>query len=239
MDAAATLAELVRSRLAEHPPDRPFLVGIAGAVAVGKSELARSLERALASAAVSVEVVSTDGFLLPNRVLAERGLTARKGFPESYDDARLASFVAALAAGEPEVAAPVYSHQAYDVVAGETRIVRGTDAVILLEGVNALQEPVAGFLDLAVYVDADEDDVIAWYADRFEALRAGDLESHPFYRQFAAVADADVRAVAELVWREVNGANLREHILPSRRRADVIVRKGRDHRVVAVSSQAR
>jgi type I pantothenate kinase len=232
--AAHALVDLVRARLGVPDRARPFLVGIAGPVAVGKSVLARELQAALAHDGHRVEVVSTDGFLLPNAVLGAAGLEGRKGFPETYDTDRMASFLTALRAGRSEIHVPVYSHEHYDVVSGETLIIRDPD-VVVIEGVNALQPPLVDELDLAVYVDADEPDVLAWYVERFELLRAGDLDAHPFYRRFAAVGAGDLRELAELVWAEVNGPNLREHILPSRAAADVVVRKGADHRVESVS----
>jgi type I pantothenate kinase len=205
-------------------------------VAVGKSVLADALRASLVEAGHRVAVVSTDGFLLPNAVLAARGLEARKGFPESYDLERLVEFLDALRSGATEVAVPVYSHEHYDVVAGEERVLADL-GVVIVEGVNALQSPIAEELDVAVYVDADEAHVLRWYTERFQLLRAGDLESHPFYAAFASLTDADLTGVAELVWREVNGQNLRQHILPSRDRADVVVTKGADHAVVSITSR--
>jgi len=237
VDAAHALAELVRARVDRPDRPRPFLVGIAGAVAVGKSALARALEVALADGSHAVVIVSTDGFLLPNETLTAAGLQARKGFPESYDSGRLSAFLADLRAGLGEVLVPVYSHEQYDVIAGEHLVVRSPD-IVVIEGVNALQHPIVEALDLAVYVDADERDVLAWYVRRFEQLRGADLDAHPFYAQFRSLGDDDLRRVAELVWREVNGPNLRANILPSRAAADVVVRKGADHAVESVSSTA-
>jgi type I pantothenate kinase len=237
VDAADHLATLVGRKLDDPASRRPFLVGIAGPVAVGKSVLARELTDALAGAGRRVDVVTTDGFLLPNAVLASRELEARKGFPESYDTDRIRRFLAELREGRPEVTAPRYSHERYDVIAGDEQVVREAE-VVVLEGVNALQEPIVGALDLAVYIDAHERAVFEWYAQRFGTLRAADLLEHPYYRtvyrQFAALGEGDLRDVARLVWVEVNGRNLREHILPSRDRADIVVRKGADHRVESV-----
>jgi type I pantothenate kinase len=234
--AAVRLVEPVLARLQAPGSSRPFLVGVAGPVAVGKSVLADALRAALVQVGHSVEVVSTDGFLLPNAVLAVRGLEARKGFPESYDRERLVEFLGALRSGATEVAVPVYSHERYDVVPGEERVFDDL-GVVIIEGVNALQSPIVDELDVAVYVDADEDHVLRWYTERFQRLRAGDLESHPFYAAFTSLTDADLTGVAELVWREVNGRNLREHILPSRERADVVVTKDADHSLVSVTSR--
>jgi len=237
VDAADHLATLVVRKLDDPGCRRPFLVGIAGPVAVGKSVLAAELAEALAVNGRRVDIVTTDGFLLPNAVLAARGLEARKGFPESYDTERIRRFLAELREGRSEVTAPRYSHERYDVLEGDEQVVREPE-VVVVEGVNALQEPIAGALDLAVYVDAHERTVFEWYAERFGRLRAADLLEHPFYRsvyrQFATLDDGDLRSVARLVWVEVNGRNLREHILPSRDRADIVVHKGADHRVESV-----
>jgi type I pantothenate kinase len=233
MDAAVHLAEQVVRAASREGSPRPFLVGVAGPVAVGKSVLARAVASAVESRGRRVAVVSTDGFLLPNAVLAGRGLDARKGFPESYDTAGLEAFVSDLRSGRAQVLVPVYSHEHYDVVDGEVQVVRDAD-VVIVEGVNALQPPLAAHLDLAIYVDADEEDVFRWYASRFEALRAGDVDAHPFYRRLAALADDDLQVLARLVWDEVNGRNLREHILPSRGRADLVVGKRADHQIESI-----
>jgi type I pantothenate kinase len=233
MELPVQLGELVRRRVGDAASPRPFLIGIAGPVAVGKSVLAAALASALEAEGHRVDVVATDGFLLPNAELAARGLEARKGFPESYDTDALQRFLAELRAGNEDVRAPEYSHECYDVVPGAQQVLWRPE-VVVLEGVNALQQPIAPFLDLAVYVDAHERTVFDWYAERFGTLRAGDLAAHPFYRQFAALADGDLRTVARRVWVEVNARNLHEHILPSRARADLVVRKGAGHVVESV-----
>jgi type I pantothenate kinase len=236
VDAAVRLGELVIRRLDDPASKRPFLVGIAGPVAVGKSVLAEAVHAVLVASGHGVDIVSTDGFLLPNAVLAARGLEARKGFPESYDTARLITFLDALRVGAGEIEVPLYSHEHYDVLPNEHRVLTDPE-VVVIEGVNALQPPIGERLDVAVYVDAEEADVLGWYTDRFQALRAGDLATHPFYASFAALTDADLVSVAELVWHEVNGRNLRDHILPSRERADVVVTKATDHSVASVTSR--
>jgi type I pantothenate kinase len=211
---------------------RPYLVGIAGSVAVGKSRVAEELATVL-SASRRVEVVTTDGFLFPNAELADRGLEARKGFPETYDVHLLEDFLRRIRAGEPEVPAPVYSHELYDVLPTRRMIERPD--VLVLEGVNVLQPGPAALLDLRIYVDADTDDILHWYVERFLRLRAAAVDDESsFFRRFSGGEDADATTIAELIWQGINAPNLVEHILPTRDHADVVVRKGADHRVVEV-----
>jgi len=208
-----------------------LLVGIAGAVAAGKSTLAAALASTLAP--LAVEVVATDGFLRPNDELAAEGTLLHKGFPATYDEPGIAAFLANLAAGRPG-RVPVYSHVTYDVVPGEVRVVEGAD-VVILEGVNALQPAVAAGLDLRVYVDVDEPVVRAWFVDRFLSLvdaARGDEAS--FYRRFVDLDPDGRRAVAIAVWEGVNLVNLTDHILATRDAADVIVRKSPDHSMTLV-----
>jgi type I pantothenate kinase len=223
-------------------PAAPFVVAIAGSVAVGKSTIARIVRELLARwpAHPRVDLVTTDGFLLPNRVLEERGLMDRKGFPESYDLPRLLRFVAAVKAGRPVVAAPVYSHLAYDVLPGEVRLVRRPD-VLVLEGLNVLQPQrpgrpprmaVSDFLDFSIYVDADEADIARWYEERFLALRATAFRSpESYFHRYASLGDAEARATAAGIWRTVNAVNLAENIRPTRDRASLVLEKGPDHLV--------
>jgi type I pantothenate kinase len=236
-DAVRAVTALVLEHAAQH--GAPVVVGVAGAVAVGKTTFAQALECALAAApagsspARRVEVVGTDGFLLPNAELAARGLTARKGFPESYDAPALRAFVAQMRSGA-EARVPVYSHRVYDVVPNEERVVLPSD-VVIVEGVNALAA-LPGLLDVAVYVEADEADVESWYLARFRELRrAAADDPHSFYRGFAGMTDADADAVARHVWREINVVNLHEHIEPSREHAHCVVAKARDHSVRSVT----
>lgn len=196
---------------------RPYVVGIAGSVAVGKSVFAAALADALAALPErpSVAVVGTDGFLFPNAELARRGLMARKGFPESYDTARLTGFLAAVRAGRP-ADAPLYSHERYDVVEGAAFPVEGVD-LLLLEGVNALQDPVRPWVDLGIYLDADEASVRGWYRER-RARIWGDSPA--------------VQARGERAWRTINRPNWREHIAPTRAAAEIVLVKGPDHALV-------
>jgi type I pantothenate kinase len=204
-------------------PDRPFVVGLTGGVASGKSLVARRLAERLADDDLSVEVVTTDGFLLPNAVLTERGLMERKGFPDSYDWDVLTGFLAAVAAGDPALVVPTYSHEAYDV--GETRVF-ARPQVLIVEGLVALDARVAP-LDLSIYLHAEEDDLIAWYTERFMAL--GRWAAPRLAERLAAAGSPE--ALARDIWDRINAPVLREHVLPARARADFILTKARDHSV--------
>jgi type I pantothenate kinase len=226
----------------------PFIIGIAGSVAVGKSTTARILQTLLSRWPnhPKVDLVTTDGFLYPNRVLEERGLMKRKGFPESYNTKRLVSFLSDVKSGVPEVAAPVYSHLVYDIVPGEWQVVREPD-ILIVEGLNVLQTPidekqrrvtevfVSDFFDFSIYVDAREEDIMKWYVERFKLLRETAF-SNPasYFRRYASLTDEEATEVATSIWMEINGINLRKNILPTRGRARLILEKGADHMVQSV-----
>lgn len=186
---------------------------------------------AAALAPASVDVVATDGFLLPNAVLTERGILAQKGFPASYDHDAIAAFVADLRARRP-ASVPVYSHAVYDRVPGAVRTVDGASVdVVIVEGVNALQPVLAEALDLAVYLDADEPLVRSWYVERFlEQIVLAEADETSFYRGFTALDEDGRRSLASQVWEGVNLVNLVEHIAPTRGNADLVLVKGEGHR---------
>lgn len=211
-------------------PYRPFVIGLTGGVASGKSTVARRLAERLTDDGLTVEIVTTDGFLLPNAVLTERGLMERKGFPDSYDWDALTGFLAAVATGEPTLVVPTYSHEAYDV--GETRVF-ARPQVLILEGLVALDASVAP-LDLSIYLHAEEDDLIAWYTERFMAL--GRWTAPRLAGRLAAAGSPG--ALARDIWDRINAPVLRDHVLPARARADIVLEKTRDHSVRLVDHSA-
>jgi type I pantothenate kinase len=225
----------------------PYVIGLAGSVAAGKSTIARMLQALLGRWPdhPRVDLVTTDGFLFPNSTLEARGLMARKGFPESYDVRALMRFLAELKAGSTEVHAPRYSHLTYDILPGEEIILRSPD-IVIVEGVNVLQTParrgraeatvvVSDFFDFSIYVDASEDDLMRWYVDRLLLLRETSLHDprsyFNFLTQYSEEATADFAAS---VWTQVNLVNLRENIAPTRGRANLILEKRADHAVERV-----
>jgi type I pantothenate kinase len=230
-------------------PERavPYIVGVAGSVAVGKSTFARILRALLARWPnhPKVDLITTDGFLYPNRVLEERGLMNRKGFPESYDLRRLMRFMAELKSGADEVRAPVYSHLVYDIVPGEEAVLHQPD-IVIVEGLNVLQTPdgarrrsirtfVSDFFDFSIYLDADEADIETWYVERFLTFRKTVFtDPRSYFRHFAALSDEEAVETARTIWREINGKNLAENIAPTRHRASLIMRKAVDHSVTDV-----
>ncbi len=225
-------------------PGTPFVIGIAGSVAVGKSTSARLLQTLLSRwpEHPRVELVATDGFLLPNAELRRRGLMERKGFPESYDQRALLEFVAAVKAAQSEVDAPVYSHLSYDIVPGERQRVRRPD-ILIVEGLNVLQPPPAGkdgrrhlaladYFDFSVYVDAATADIERWYLERFRLLREGAFQNpNSYFHRHAQVPEAEALDYARRTWRTINGRNLTENIAPTRGRASLVLHKGPDHLV--------
>jgi type I pantothenate kinase len=243
--AATRDLRVVTETFLGHAPARvPYVIGIGGSVAAGKSTIARLLQALLGRWAdhPRVDLVTTDGFLYANVVLEARGLMSRKGFPESYDVRALLEFLAAIKAGRPEVRAPVYSHLTYDIVEGDENVLRSPD-IVIVEGVNVLQTParrgrteaslvVSDFFDFSIYVDASEEDLEAWYVERLIVLRETSLNDPRSYFNFLTrSSEEETRRFGASVWREINLANLRENIAPSRERAHLVLEKGSDHRV--------
>jgi type I pantothenate kinase len=226
----------------------PYIIGVAGSVAVGKSTTARVLQALLArwSPKPKVDLVTTDGFLFPNATLERQGLMQKKGFPESYDLPLLLSFLSDIKAGRSPVRAPVYSHLAYDIVPNQWAEIAQPD-ILIVEGVNVLQTGrlprdgkavpvVSDFFDFSVYIDADEAVLRDWYVKRFLALRGtAFLDPRSYFNRYALLSDAEATATALAIWDRTNLANLEDNILPTRPRATLILKKGADHVVETVA----
>ncbi len=229
----------LNSFLGEPERRMPYILGIAGSVAVGKSTTARLLHTLLARwpEHPNVALVTTDSFLYPNAVLEARGIMHRKGFPESYDRRALVRFVAEVKAGAAEVRAPVYSHLEYDIVPGATQVVKSPD-ILILEGLNVLQPApptslaVNDYFDFSIYVDARVEDIREWYVERFHKLRRTAFEDPKSYFRFIADLPYDeATEFARNVWRDINERNLVENILPTRGRAGLVLYKAADHSI--------
>ena len=226
----------------------PFVIGIAGSVAVGKSTTARILKQLLARwpSSPKVDLVTTDGFLYPNAVLNGQKILDRKGFPESYDTGALLRFLSSIKAGQPNVKAPCYSHLTYDVLPSEMQTVDRPD-ILIFEGINVLQSRnlpadgkivpmVSDFFDFSIYIDAEESLIHSWYIDRFMRLRDTAFRNpDSYFHRYAAISEEEALKIAEGLWTNTNLKNLRENILPTRPRADLILRKGQNHLIEEVA----
>ncbi len=221
----------------------PFIIGVAGSVAVGKSTVSRLLKELLIRWPTTprVSLVTTDGFLYPNSVLEEKGLMAKKGFPESYDRLALLKFVADIKSGKEEVKAPVYSHLTYDIVPGAELVVNSPD-VVIVEGLNVLQPPAIGqevalsdYFDFQIYVDAPTDEIETWYLDRFKQLRESAFRNpESYFHKYAEMPMEDALDRAKEIWRTINLPNLLENIISTKSRATLVLQKGVKHRVERV-----
>jgi type I pantothenate kinase len=232
-----------------HSEDRkvPYIIGVAGSVAVGKSTTSRILRRLLSRWPhhPKVDLVTTDGFLMPNAILEREGLMARKGFPESFDLPSILRFMSDIKAGRPNVTAPIYSHLSYDVLPGETVTIDQPD-ILIVEGINVLQTGrpprdgrgipnVSDFFDFSIYIDAENSDLSTWYVDRFFSLRDGAFKNpKSYFHRYSTYTDREARETATRIWDTINLVNLRENVLPTRPRADLVLRKGADHAVRSV-----
>lgn len=243
VDTTRELHRQTRSYLGSNGRVTPFVIGVAGSVAVGKSTTSRLLRELLAlnPSTPTVQLVTTDGFLWPTAELERRGILNRKGFPESYDRKALLNFVTQVKSGVSPVSAPAYSHLFYDRVDHEFQEVTAPD-VLIVEGLNVLQPPsassalaVSDLFDFSIYVDADPEHIAQWYIERFLTLQRGAFaDPRSYFHRYAELSEEDARAEARRIWNEVNQPNLVDNILPTKPRASLILQKQQDHRVDTV-----
>lgn len=229
--------------LGERSKRVPYIIGVAGSVAVGKSTVSRLLKELLErwSGTPKVALVTTDGFLYPNAELEKRGIMTRKGFPESYDRLSLINFVSDIKSGKKHIEAPVYSHLVYDIVQGQTISIDEPD-VVIIEGLNVLQPPSLGqevalsdFFDFKIYVDADTNDITEWFLNRFQKLRESAFQDpQSYFHRYATMPFEEALATAQKIWQTINLPNLQANIEPTRSRATLVLKKGAAHAVESV-----
>jgi len=242
-EGARHVHSITRSFLGDAISHTPFIIGVAGSVAVGKSTTSRVLAELLSRNpdTPTVSLIATDGFLLPLATLKKEGLLERKGFPESYDRRALLRFVSQLKSGISPVHAPVYSHLVYDRVEGETLAIESPD-IVIIEGLNVLAPPasnsalaISDLFDFGIYVDARTTDIARWYEERFVQLQQGAFrDPRSYFHRYADLAEPEARKEAQRIWRDINEPNLLENIVPTRPRASLILRKEADHRINTV-----
>lgn len=236
--AARSLSSAVETGFLGRPRiAAPYIIGVAGSVAVGKSTFARLLQAVLSCWAdhPHVELVTTDGFLMPTRVLEARGLMQRKGFPESYDMRRMLGFLSSAKSGDEHLSAPIYSHELYDIVLGQEQRITRPD-ILIFEGLNVLQTVpnasivASDFFDFSIYIDARTDLIETWYVNRFRLLQQTAFQKpSSYFHHYRDLDQAQAEAVAREIWRTINLRNLTENILPTRERADLVIQKGPQH----------
>ena len=242
VEAQLQLQNITSDFFGRNASSRPFLIGVAGSVSAGKSTTARILQAMLATwpQHPRVDLITTDGFLQPNAELEERGLLGRKGFPESYRQGALVEFLRQVVNGTPQVSAPIYSHVTYDIT-DEVQLVEQPD-ILIVEGLNVLQTGspsntpfVSDYFDFTIYVDADTEDLESWYVERIQQLRSTAIrEQSAYFSQFAHLPVDAAEAVARTIWRSINLVNLQENILPTRARADLVLKKAANHEIQSV-----
>ena len=245
--ATQNLRQASDTFLGALPSPVSYVIAIAGSVAVGKSTTARVIQALLSRWPnhPKVDLVTTDGFLFPNRILEAKGLMNRKGFPESYDLRRLLQFLSDLKSGRPEVEIPVYSHEAYDVLPDKTQTIRQPH-IVIIEGLNVLQTGhdrrspppltfVSDYFDFSIYVDAEEPDIRQWYVERFLTFQKTVFQNkNSYFHRYANLNSEQATETAIQIWESINAVNLRNNILPTRERANLILEKAKDHSVRAV-----
>ncbi|HET9943639.1 MAG TPA: type I pantothenate kinase [Terriglobia bacterium] len=245
--ATQRLRQTTDTFLGALPSPVSYVIAIAGSVAVGKSTAARVIQALLSRWPnhPKVDLVTTDGFLYPNSVLESRGIMNRKGFPESYDLRALLQFLRDLKSGQPVLEVPVYSHEAYDIVPDKKKSIRQPD-IVIIEGLNVLQTTdgrtgpaprtfVSDFFDFSIFIDAKEEHIRRWYVDRFLTFQKTVFQNpSSYFHRYAGLSREDATATAVQIWESINAVNLRQNILPTRDRAQLIIEKGEDHSVSAV-----